>query len=49
MIVIMAAFGGFGVAMLACPPSVQPPLFAAAVAVSAVSWARLRRRLERAP
>jgi UDP-GlcNAc:undecaprenyl-phosphate GlcNAc-1-phosphate transferase len=44
---IMAAYGAFGLGMLACAPSVQPLMFAAAVAVSAGSWGLLRRRLER--
>jgi UDP-GlcNAc:undecaprenyl-phosphate GlcNAc-1-phosphate transferase len=43
---IMADYGGFGLVMLACSPRVQPEIFAAAVAVSALGWALLRRRLE---
>jgi len=43
---IMAVYGGFGLAMLACPPRVQPEMFAAAVAFGALVWALLRRRLE---
>jgi len=46
MMVIMAVFGALGLMMLACPPAIQPLVFAAAVAVSAVSWTLLRRRLE---
>ena len=49
MMLIMAAFGAFGLVMLGSPPRVQPPMFAAAVAFSAVTWGLLRRRLERAP
>jgi UDP-GlcNAc:undecaprenyl-phosphate GlcNAc-1-phosphate transferase len=49
VIVIMAAYGGFGLFMLACSPRVQPEMFAAAVAVSALCWGLLRRRLERRP
>jgi UDP-GlcNAc:undecaprenyl-phosphate GlcNAc-1-phosphate transferase len=44
---IMAAYGGLGLWMLMCPPHVQPEMFAAAVAVSALGWGWLRRRLER--
>jgi len=47
MMLIMAAYGVFGLLMLACSPSVQPELFAGAVAFSALAWAWLRRRLER--
>jgi hypothetical protein len=45
--VIMAAYGGVGLVMLACPPAVQPFAFAASVVFSAFSWGLLRRRLER--
>ncbi len=44
---IMAVYGGCGLLMLVCRPSVQPEIFAAAVAFSALVWALLRRRLER--
>jgi UDP-GlcNAc:undecaprenyl-phosphate GlcNAc-1-phosphate transferase len=47
VMVIMAAYGGFGLVMLACSPRVQPEMFVAAVAFSAVSWGLLRRRLEK--
>jgi Fuc2NAc and GlcNAc transferase len=47
VMVIMALYGGLGLAMLACSPRVQPEVFAAAVAFSALSWGVLRRRLER--
>jgi hypothetical protein len=43
----MAVYGGFGIWMLACPRSVQPEMFAVAVAVSALGWGLLRRRLEK--
>jgi len=46
VMLIMAAYGGFGLWMLVCPTRVQPELFAAAVAVSALGWGLLRRRLE---
>jgi UDP-N-acetylmuramyl pentapeptide phosphotransferase/UDP-N-acetylglucosamine-1-phosphate transferase len=46
VMLIMAAYAGFGLVMLACPPQVQPEMFAAAVAVSALGWGLLRRRLE---
>jgi len=49
MALIMAGYGGFGLVMLACPPRVQPEIFAAAVAFSTLSWALLRRRLETQP
>jgi Fuc2NAc and GlcNAc transferase len=47
VILIMAVYGGFGLWMLACPRSVQPEMFAVAVAVSALGWGLLRRRLEK--
>jgi len=43
---IMAVYGGFGLWMLACSPSVQPEMFGAAVAFSALGWVWLRRRLD---
>jgi UDP-N-acetylmuramyl pentapeptide phosphotransferase/UDP-N-acetylglucosamine-1-phosphate transferase len=46
VMLIMAVYGGFGLAMLACPLSIQPEIFVAAVAVSAIVWGLLRRRLE---
>jgi Fuc2NAc and GlcNAc transferase len=47
VMLIMAAYGGFGLIMLACSPSIQPEFFVAAVVVSALGWGLLRRRLER--
>jgi UDP-N-acetylmuramyl pentapeptide phosphotransferase/UDP-N-acetylglucosamine-1-phosphate transferase len=47
VMLIMAAYGGFGLWMLSCSPRVQPEMFAAAIAFSALSWGLLRRRLER--
>jgi UDP-N-acetylmuramyl pentapeptide phosphotransferase/UDP-N-acetylglucosamine-1-phosphate transferase len=47
VMLIMAVYGGFGLAMLVCSPHVQPEMFVAAVAVSALGWGLLRRRLER--
>jgi len=49
VMLIMAVYGGLGLVMLACSQRVQPEMFAAAVAVSALSWGALRRRLERRP
>jgi UDP-GlcNAc:undecaprenyl-phosphate GlcNAc-1-phosphate transferase len=46
MMAIMAAYGGAGLLTSACPPGLQPLIFAVAVVFSAVSWAILRRRLE---
>jgi UDP-GlcNAc:undecaprenyl-phosphate GlcNAc-1-phosphate transferase len=43
---MMAAYGGAGLLTSACPPGLQPLIFAAVVVFSAVSWAILRRRLE---
>jgi UDP-N-acetylmuramyl pentapeptide phosphotransferase/UDP-N-acetylglucosamine-1-phosphate transferase len=49
VMLIMAVYGGVGLVMLACPPRVQPEIFAAAVAFSALGWGLLRRRLEGRP
>jgi UDP-GlcNAc:undecaprenyl-phosphate GlcNAc-1-phosphate transferase len=45
VMLIMAAYGGLGVATLGWSPKVQPFIFAATVAASALGWAVLRRRL----
>jgi UDP-GlcNAc:undecaprenyl-phosphate GlcNAc-1-phosphate transferase len=47
MMLIMGVYGGFGLSMLVCPPRVQPEMFVAAVAFSALSSGWLRRRLEK--
>lgn len=46
VMLIMAGYGGFGFWMLTRSPRIQPEMFAAAVAFSALGWGLLRRRFE---